>query len=173
MAKQYLGQDEDGGWGAALIQNLATILSLKWAAAGYWKQPTWRVPDTMATAADSAGTAQAQWSRPTARSTLATDEGDCVGFVFVTFEMCIVGFWSPSLKLATGNPSTYITLTKDAAFHPRGSTEGKHLFTRQITYFQFLSTNLSQVPCRLWEFVPGLLYCSLKVCLKWCLACLL
>lgn len=50
--------------------------------------------------------------------------------------------------------------------HLRSSTEGRHLSTRQITYFQFLLTNLWQVPCRFWEFVPGLLYCSLKMCLK-------
>lgn len=164
MAKQYSGQMEAQRERAEFRTGL--LPSLKWAAAGYWNQPTWRVPAAMATAADGAGTTRAQWGRSTARSALATDEGGGACFGFAIFLMCVGGLGLPSLRLAAGNLSTSTAQTKGVDLRSRGNTEGKHSFSGQITYFPFLLTNLWQILRGLWALAPGLLCGSLQMCLE-------
>lgn len=87
MRKQYAGQVK--AQRKMLIQNWAVILLfLKWAAAGYWNQPTQLGPGRHGnTQAGCAGVAQAQWGSSKAQKHFWLQTREVFCFLF----LCVLG----------------------------------------------------------------------------------
>ena len=113
------------------------LLFLKWAAAGYWNQPTQLGPCRHGnTQAGCAGVAQAQWGSSKTQKHFWLQIREVFCFLFFVFYVCweilipgfVVGYW----KLF---PTYNKPWPKGPIVMQISSIEGKEVFNRQITNF--------------------------------------